>query len=1397
MAVGLLFLVICLAQSPGLIEFDTRLPMIMAPIAYFGSVLHLWNPVVFGGTVEQGSGFLIPQGLYFIGTSLLHVPVWIAERIWLALLLTVGCCGTIRLAEALGIGNRWSRVLAGVAFCVAPLVVTWVTLTGDLLAVVLLPWMLVPLVVGSRTGSPLQAAARSGIAVALMGGSNAAVVLAVLPVGAIWLLTREPGRRRRSLAFWWVCSVFAGCAFWLVSVAFVAHFGYNYLPLTETSVTTTSTASAFEALRGASAWLGYYDLGGPLLRGSWTLVTVPAVIVATAAVTALGLAGLCRKLPERVFLVLTLTFGVVAIAAGYAGPLSGAFSHSVQSLLQGTLAPFRNVSKFSPDVMLPVVLGFAWMAPRVPSAMAEMRHLRSPLGGVARAGAVVALIGAVVVAATPFWQGQLYPVGGFSAIPSYWVQAGNFLNEHQGHNNALLVPGSSFAYYTWGDPNDEPLQVVASTSLEWRNIIPIGSNGYVQMLDTVEQALDEGISTPGLSGFLALQGVDYVVERNDLNLLATGAPPPAQVHQVLDETPGLTEVASFGPYLPARQLAYGHIPVYDDPNYLHLRAVNIYRVDAAPEAVQAYPARDPVVVSGDVGSALPLESAGVLHDRAYVLAGDNASAGVAGAAQATWAITDGNQRRATAFGSIRYNQSYLLGPTQTLSGRLSSLPLSFAVVNGAQHQTVAAPRDATAVSASGFGGSPLIYLPGDGPASAFDDDPNTEWIAPATNNSVGQWLSISFLRPIALSTIVVTPKQGSITVTKVLITTDRGTVLRTLPPGRTSYRLSVAPGRSEHLRLTIAGVRVNHQGIKRASGVVPLGAGISGIAIPGISFEPRMLLPDDESGTFSKADAQPAVLSFQRPLSNENLSLSLSSTDDPNMARLFTVPKSENVSGSGYAVPVPSKSLNSLITHVEAFLRVWDATPGTSPTPGLQVMASSVLGGLPRFTPQNLVDSAGSPWIAQVGDRSPSLLLGWKGEQTIHQLVLSPSKVAARPTEVKIIPAAAGGRSFIAKVPRDGVITFPAVTTDALDIHFIESTRQTFVAPNLVTGLELPVGLSAIRVPGLKTSPVSPPNLQRSFTLPCGTGPAVTIDGTNYETSASGTLGDLVDLRPMRIALCGPRSAVQLSAGRHNFSSTTLLGPFQVSSFTLAPTSVRAAAGADHRTVSERRWAADSRTIAVGSGPATFLVVAQNYNPAWVATMNGRTLKAVELNGWEQGFVVPAGRGGTVTLSVPSDGAYRLLLALAALLLLGLLVLAIVPLRKRYLPAARARAVPALGLLAVGAIALVAIGGVLAVVLVPLLLIARRWGSRPMALVAFIAFVIAGIAVAIHPSPVSIPGSGFGAFGSFSQAASVLALGAVLSSVVAGALKKADADTSSTTREAGDWTSDLDQFLAD
>ena len=139
----------------------------MSPLATISSALHLWDPTMWSGSIDTLSfGYIFPMGAFYALGHLLHAPVWCTERVWLALLLTTGFWGMVRLAEALGIGNRRGRLLGAVAYCIAPIVVTWTPTTGTLLTVVLLPWVLVPLVRGSTDGSPRRAAFVSGIAVA-------------------------------------------------------------------------------------------------------------------------------------------------------------------------------------------------------------------------------------------------------------------------------------------------------------------------------------------------------------------------------------------------------------------------------------------------------------------------------------------------------------------------------------------------------------------------------------------------------------------------------------------------------------------------------------------------------------------------------------------------------------------------------------------------------------------------------------------------------------------------------------------------------------------------------------------------------------------------------------------------------------------------------------------------------------------------------------------------------------------------------------------------------------------------------------------------------------------------------------------------------------------------------
>ena len=261
-----------------------------------------------------------------------------------------------------------------------------------------------------------------------------------------------------------------------------------------------------------------------------------------------------------------------------------------------------------------------------------------------------------------------------------------------------------------------------------------------------------------------------------------------------------------------------------------------------------------------------------------------------------------------------------------------------------------------------------------------------------------------------------TPLAGTLTIDRLRITTDQGTVSKRLTPGHKSYRLSVSPGSTRHLKVTIAGAR----SAPTIPGNIVSGAGISSISIPGVAFHPRMLLPDDESAAFSSPTSQASVVAMNRPITNANLDLGLTSTDDPGMDREFKLPKSEVVSANGSAVPLPSAFLNTLIQTIDPV-----------PAGGLQVTASSTLGGLPRSAAENLADGSSLPWIAEVGDHTPSIDLSWQGSRPVDSIRLALSSVAARPTEVSITPA--GGKRTLVAVPRDGgLISFTKVVTDSL-----------------------------------------------------------------------------------------------------------------------------------------------------------------------------------------------------------------------------------------------------------------------------------------------------------------------------------------------------------------------------
>ncbi len=837
--------VLAVAQRPGHVVRDTKLDLSVDPGRFLASVTHLWNPDAgFGSVPNQAYGYLFPMGPYYwLGRSV-GIPEWIVQRMWLALLLTTALWGTIRLAETLEIGGRWSRLAGGVAYACSPLLLAQIHDTSYVMPAALLPWVMVPLIRASRgeltNGS---AATRSGLAVLLMGAINATATFGVLLLPFLWFLTRRPVRTHVRLFALWALAVAAATAWFVIPLFLQGAYGFNFSAYTETARDTTGNTFVPEILRGAGIWTSFP--GTPVWSTAGLLVeTARVVIVASALATGAGLFGLARRdMPERRWLGLAVVVGTVLVCAGYWGHFGGPFAPTVHRLFDGPLAAFRNVAKFQPVITLPLVLGFMSAMGVAARACRRLRRTRSsPLIAALVAGALAV----VVVSAAPLPTGRVYPEGSFTVLPASWQHAVSWLDARGGTSTTVVVPGTNFADFTWGNPLDQPIEAMATVPWANRSVMPIGSVGSTQFLDAIDQVLTGGQPVPGLAEYLANVGVRYVLVENDLTPADTQSPPPTELRQALAREPGLVRVAHFGPLVHRVNTGPGSETLYDPFGIARsIHALEAYRVVPASghdDRVITYPLSSGVVLSGGPQGVLAAANAGLLRGEAVSLAGDPLGPTFT---RPVWVDADTQQRRNSHYSPYQ-NQSSLLasGEPSPVTGD-SSLPSGgppdqWIVVPGDRHETTLQLRGAALITASSFG--PVFNeAPGQQPLEAFLADAaqgGAAWEASPTDPR--PWIEIRFDRSVTLSKITLTPMGGifATPITKVQITTARGQVTHPLAQPARPQELRTPHGASRWLRITLVGLR-------QPSGNGSPQPGLAHIAIPGVSVSQRWVVPDD------------------------------------------------------------------------------------------------------------------------------------------------------------------------------------------------------------------------------------------------------------------------------------------------------------------------------------------------------------------------------------------------------------------------------------------------------------------------------------------------------------------------------------------------------------------------
>jgi arabinofuranan 3-O-arabinosyltransferase len=198
-------------------------------------------------------------------------------------------------------------------------------------------------------------------------------------------------------------------------------------------------------------------------------------------------------------------------------------------------------------------------------------------------------------------------------------------------------------------------------------------------------------------------------------------------------------------------------------------------------------------------------------------------------------------------------------------------------------------------------------------------------------------------------------------------------------------------------------------------------------------------------------------------------------------------------------------------------------------------------------------------------------------------------------------------------------------------------------------------------------------NRARTINMPCGRGPIIGVAGQFVQTSVSTTVGALLDNEPIPARPCRSEP-ITLPAGQQELLISP--GPaFIVDGVQLAAPLAGRLGSATTGSVDTDRWTSDHRDVEVPpSDAARVLVVPESVNPGWTArSAAGAPLTAVTVNGWQQGWVLPAGTDGTVALSFTSNATYRAGLIGGLALLPLLIALAFLPVRRRRAPGAAAR----------------------------------------------------------------------------------------------------------------------------
>ncbi|HTI76293.1 MAG TPA: alpha-(1-_3)-arabinofuranosyltransferase family protein, partial [Mycobacterium sp.] len=1139
-------------------------------------------------------------------------------------------------------------------------------ISSETLPMMLAPWVLLPVILALRgQGSVRQLAARSAGAIALMGAVNAVATLTGCLAAAIWLASHRPNKLWWRFTAWWAVCIVLAVLWWVVALVMLGRISPPFLDFIESSGVTTQWMSLTEMLRGTDAWTPYV---APNATAGASLVTGSVAVLATTLVAAAGLAGLAmRTMPARGRLIVILLVGIVLLAVGYSGGLGSPVAQQVQAFLDASGTPLRNIHKLEPLLRLPLALGLAHLLGRIPlpgSAPRRewMQAFSHPERDKRVAVGVVVLV-ALAAATSLAWTGRLTPPGSFDAIPQYWHDTADWLDEHNTSGGRVLVaPGAPFATQVWGNSHDEPLQVLGRSPWGVRDSIPLTPPETIRALDSVQRLFAAGRPSAGLADTLARQGISYVVVRNDLDPEASRSARPLLVHRAIEGSGGLTKMAQFGePVGPGTLAGF----VTDSGLRPRFPAVEIYHVDGSPGMHPYLVDTDAMArVDGGPEALLRLDERRRLLGQPplgpMLLTGDAKRAGLPAPVVT---VTDTPLARETDYGRVDDHSSAIRTPddqrhtfNRVLDYPADGADTVYGQWNGGRVSVSSSAADSTAL--------PNVSA-ASGPTAAIDGDSSTSWVSNSLQAAVGQWLQVDFDHPVTNAALTITPSATAVgaQVRRIEVSTVNGTSTLRFDQAGKPLTIALPYGETPWVRITAVATDDGSAGVQ--FGITDFTVtqyDATGFAHP-VSLRHTVLVPGPpQNSAVAQWDLGSELLGrpgcAQGPSGTRCAAAMALSPEEPvNLSRTLTVPAPTAVTPTVWVRARQGPNLADLISQPGTARALGDGDP-------IDVLGSAYAAadgdpGTAWTAPQSVVQHKTPPTLV--------LKLPTRTEVAGLRITPSSSVLPAHPT---LVAVDLGDGPEVRRLVSDGgpqTVTLRPVVTDTIKVSLL---KWDDIIDRTALGFDQlkPPGLADVAALDTKGMPIAAAdaarNRARAIDLPCGKGPIIGVAGQFVQTSVATTVGALLDGEPVAARPCRS-DPIPLPAGQQELvispgaafvvDGVQLAGPLASQLRTAA--TVPADTGA---------WSADHRELTVApSGASRVLVVPESINPGWTArTASGSALAPVTVNGWQQGWVLPPGTAGPITLSFEANTPYRagLIGGLALLPLLALL--AFLPVRR-------------------------------------------------------------------------------------------------------------------------------------